>query len=382
MKKIIFIIGLIAGAMLFWSCEEEVIDLNVQKENEVSQKNAMIDYKSKLQNKEFISESLFNNVIGNDSVRKMQVYTPPGYDHKRAEGYPVVYLLHGLPFTEKSFIDIHTWDQWIDPDGIFKNYPEFPEEGFRLWADNLIATGKMEPSIIVMPDASSAYGFSMYSNSILNGNFEDYIVYDLVNFMDKRYNTIANRDGRAVIGFSQGGYAAFKFGMKHPDIFGAVASHSGLIMTDHLLNLGEYIMGENWDGSTFPDPSTQFLNYAGLAMSAAWSPNLSNPPFYVDMVMEPPSPLPIPAVRALWLEQDVFTMLDDYHEDFNSLKGIYLDLGAYDEFGLAYSYPYLIQKLDGYGVDYTYGTYLGGHYDEMFSRLAISLEYCSDALQE
>jgi len=92
MKKIIFIIGLIAGAMLFWSCEKEVIDLNVQKENEVSQKNAMIDYKSKLQNKEFISESLINNVIGNDSVRKMQVYTPPGYDHKRAEGYPVVYV--------------------------------------------------------------------------------------------------------------------------------------------------------------------------------------------------------------------------------------------------------------------------------------------------
>lgn len=381
MKKIIFIIGLIAAAMTFWSCEDEIVDLNVLKESQISQKNDITDYKSKLQNREFTSESLMNNVIGNDPIRKMQVYTPPGYDHKRTQGYPVIYLLHGLPFTENSFIDIHTWDQWIDPEGIFKNYPEFPEEGFRLWADNLIETGKMEPSIIVMPNAESVYGFSMYSNSILNGNFEDYIVYDLVSFMDKRYNTIASRDGRAVIGFSQGGYAAFKFGMKHPDIFGAVASHSGLLIVDHLLSLGEYVMAENPDGISGPDPS-KFLTSAGYAMSAAWSPNLSNPPYFVDLVFEYPSPVPIPAVSERWLQHDVFTMLDDYHEDFKTLKGIYLDLGAYDEFLLNLSYPYLIQKLDGYGVDYTYGTYVGGHYDEMFSRLAISLEYCSDALQE
>ena len=87
MKKTIFIIGLIAAILTLWSCEEDFIEPNQLETNQVSQKNELIIHKSKLQNKSFISESLINNVIGNDSVRKMQVYTPPGYDRKRAEGF-------------------------------------------------------------------------------------------------------------------------------------------------------------------------------------------------------------------------------------------------------------------------------------------------------
>jgi S-formylglutathione hydrolase FrmB len=386
MKKIIFIIGLIAAVMIFWGCEDEVIDLNVQKENQLSQKNDFIDYKSKLQNKEFTSESLMNNVIGNNPVRKMQVYTPPGYDHKREQGYPVVYLLHGFPFTEKSFIDIHTWDEWINPAGIFTVYPDFPEDGFRNWVDNLIETGEIEPMIIVMPNAMSSYGFSFYSNSILNGDFEDYIVYDLVNFMDKRYNTIANNEGRAVIGHSQGGYAAFKFGMLHPEIFGTVASHSGLLLVDALFDPGFiYLLEqENQGGFTGPDP-TKFLTSAMYAMSAAWSPNLGNPPFYVDLPLEFQADghlYPVPTVIDLWHQNDVFSLLNTYHDTFNSLNGIYLDVGIYDELGTQLAHVPVIAKLDFFGIDYTFETYEGGHHSNMFERLAISLQFCSNALNQ
>jgi len=381
MKKTIFIIGLIAAILTLWSCEEDFIEPNQLETNQVSQKNELIIHKSKLQNKSFISESLINNVIGNDSVRKMQVYTPPGYDRKRAEGYPVVYLLHGLPFTEKAFIDIHTWDEWVGPNSMFKTYPDFPEEGFRLWVDNLIETGKMEPMIIVMPNAMTyPYGFSMYSNSILNGNFEDYIVYDLVNFMDKRYNTIASNEGRAVIGYSQGGYAAFKFGLKYPDIFGAVASHSGLLLVDAVLSMGEVIIAENPDGFTGPDPA-KFLTSAGYAFSAAWSPNLNNPPFYVDLPFEWPSPFPIPEVSAKWYQNDVFMLLDTHVDNFKSLKGIYFDVGDYDELGMNLAYPFIFQKLDAYEINYTFESFPGGHFDKTFSRLAVSLEFCSNALK-
>lgn len=386
MKKTIFIIGLIAATMTFCSCEDEIIDLNVDKEIQFSQKNDFIDYKSKLQNKEFISESLMNNVIGNDPVRKMQVYTPPGYDHKREQGYPVVYLLHGFPFTEKSFIDIHTWDEWINPAGIFTVYPDFPEDGFRNWVDNLIETGEIEPMIIVMPNAMSSYGFSFYSNSILNGDFEDYIVYDLVNFMDKRYNTIASNEGRAVIGHSQGGYAAFKFGMLHPDVFGTVASHSGLLLVDALFDPGFiYLLEqENQGGFTGPDP-TKFLTSAIYAMSAAWSPNLGNPPFYVDLPLEFHADghlYPVPTVIDLWHQNDVFSLLNTYHDTFNSLNGIYLDVGIYDELGTQLAHVPVIAKLDFFGIDYTFETYEGGHHSNMFERLAISLQFCSDALNE
>jgi len=381
MKKTIFIIGLIAAILTLWSCEEDFIEPNQLETNQVSQKNELIIHKSKLQNKSFISESLINNVIGNDSVRKMQVYTPPGYDRKRAEGYPVVYLLHGEPFSEKAFIDIKAWDEFAASQSVLSPERDDPPEGFRLWVDNLIETGKMEPMIIVMPNAMTyPYGFSMYSNSILNGNFEDYIVYDLVNFMDKRYNTIASNEGRAVIGYSQGGYAAFKFGLKYPDIFGAVASHSGLLLVDAVLSMGEVIIAENPDGFTGPDPA-KFLTSAGYAFSAAWSPNLNNPPFYVDLPFEWPSPIPIPEVSAKWYQNDVFTLLDTHVDNFKSLKGIYFDVGDYDELGMNLAYPYIFQKLDAYEINYTFESFPGGHFDKTFSRLAVSLEFCSSALK-
>jgi len=379
MKKFYYLFTSLLIAITCLCCESEIIEPNMlDTTSTIEASKTKKIHKSKLQNREFMSESLMYNLIGNDPIRKMQVYTPPGYHHNRAQGYPVVYLLHSLPFSEKSFIDIHTWDEWINPDGMFKVYPDFPQEGFRNWVDNLIATGKMEPMIIVMPNAlTNGYGFSFYSNSVLNGNFEDYITTDLVNFMDKRYNTIASKDGRAVIGFSQGGYAAFKFGLKHSDLFSVVASHAGLLLVDAILSLGEVVVAENPGGFTGPDPA-KFLTSAGYAMSAAWSPNLNNPPFMVDLPFEHPSGAVIPGVRDRWYQHDVFTLLDTHVNEFKSLRGIYFDCGIYDELGSAAGYPYLMEKLNYYDINYTYKTFEGGHFNKMFSRLEVSLNFCSE----
>ncbi len=371
MKKLIFIIGFLTAITTLCCCDNDILELDDNQESK------LIIHKSKLQNKEFISDALTDNVIGNSNIRKMQVYTPPGYDRKNAQGYPVVYLLHGLPFSEKSFIDIQSWEEWVDPNGVFKNYPDFPEEGFKDWMDELILSKKIAPMIIVMPNAASAYGFSFYSNSILNGNFEDYIAYDLVNYIDNRYNTITNRDSRAVIGFSQGGYGAMKLGMKHADKFGVVASHSAPLFFQAFPAYIPQIITENPDGMIGPDPS-KFLTSAMYAMSAAWSPNLNNPPFMVDLFFEYPSGEIIDSVLAQWLENDPYTMLDIYGDDFKSLNGIYFDVGELDEFGWGLTYGYFIQKLDAMGIDHTSAFHGGGHFDKMFSRLNISLEFCSE----
>ena len=376
MKHKIYFIGLLVAILSFWSCENDILETDIKNSKEIV-------HKSKLQNKVFRSEALINNVIGNSVERKLQIYTPPGYKKNGNRAYPVVYLLHGLPFSEKSYIDRSTWDDWIDPDGIFQTYPDFPEEGFQNWMDNLIADGKIEPMIIVMPNAANElYGFSFYTNSVLNGNFEDFIVYDLVNYMDTHYNTIPNSNGRAVIGNSQGGYAAFLFGMKHPDVFSAVASHSGLIVFDVMLSLGPIIVEENKpDGFTGPDP-TKFLTSAGYAMSAAWSPNLNNPPFYVDLPFEYPSGDVIPSVAAQWYTNDPFTMLQNpvYAANFSTLNGIYFDCGNFDELNICAGNDYMIQLLDAIGLNYTYVPFDGGHFSNIFSRLEVSLAFCSDAM--
>ncbi len=383
MKTFPFFYIIIAVTLSFWNCEVEPIEPIDPNSNALylSKETPKDLHKSKLQNKVILSEALTNNSIGNSNIRKLQIYTPPGYDKHTDRSYPVVYLLHGEPFSEKTFIDIKAWDETINPNGYFKEYPDFPTEGFRVWVDHLMASGAIEPMIIVMPnsDSDAGYRFSFYSNSILNGNFEDYIVQDVVQYMDAHYRTITHASGRAVIGYSQGGYAAFKFGLKYPDIFGTVASHSGLLLVDAVLSMGPVVIAENPDGFTGPDP-TKFLTSAGYAMSAAWSPNLNNPPFYVDLPFAWPSPEVLPEVANRWYQHDVFSLLDTHVNAFQSLNGIYFDVGLYDELGTGLTYPYLINKLDYYGIDYTFKTFEGGHFNKTFERLAESLAFCSNTM--
>ena len=339
---------------------------------------------SELQVRSFTGPSLTNNMIGNQALRSVQVYLPKDYDAKGPVAYPVVYLLHGLPFSEEAYTNPGSWDPWIRPgqNWPFQTYPDFPAEGFKAWIDNMISKGTLDPMIIVMPNAASdaGYGFSFYTNSDLNGNFEDYIVTDMVNFIDSNYNTRSEASGRAVIGHSQGGYGAFKLGLLHPDKFGTVASHSGLLLLDAMLSLGPMVAAENPNGMTGPDP-TKFMTSGLYAMSACWSPNLTAP-FGVDLPMEYPSGAVIPEVAAKWYAHDVFNLLDSHIDNFRSLKGIYMDIGMNDELGMQAAYPFLIQKLDAYGVDYTYETFNGGHFTNAFERLATSLEFCSNSMKE
>ena len=59
--------------------------------------------------------------------------------------------------------------------------------------------------------------------------WEDYIVKDLIGHVDGTYRTIAKREGRAINGLSMGGYGALMLGLRHPDMFCSIGSHSGAL---------------------------------------------------------------------------------------------------------------------------------------------------------
>ncbi len=372
MKALRFLPMVLALLIASWSCSDDDDDYPTIQPPVAD---------SELQLKTFTSQALVGNPIGNTATRNVQVYLPKGYDANASEGYPVVYLLHGLPFTEEAYTNEATWDPWVRPGEPwpFQQYPDFPAD-FRSWIDAMIETGKIQPMIIVMPNAASeaGYMFSFYTNSPLNGNFEDYIVQDLVDFIDAQYNTIEDPSGRAVVGHSQGGYAAFKFGLLYPDVFGTVASHSGLLLLDAMLTLGPVVVAENPDGFA-PDPD-KFLTMGMYAMSACWSPNPEDP-YYVDLPFEYPSGEVIEAVQAKWVTQDVFHMLDTYVDNFRSLNGIYFDIGLSDELGMDEAYPFMLQKMDAYGLDYTFEAFDGGHFTDTFGRLEVSLAFISDHMK-
>ncbi len=128
-------------------------------------------------------------------------YLPAGYDGS-AQRYPVVYLLHGRGDSMAAWTQVKS----------------------RL--DELIGSGEIPPMIAIMPDAPWSSRASWYVDSAYTGTdpgrpVETAFFRDLVPQVDATYRTIADRNGRAVAGYSMGGAGALRYSLVHPDVFGA-----------------------------------------------------------------------------------------------------------------------------------------------------------------
>ena len=170
--------------------------------------------------------------------RRMTVYLPPQYDGKKR--FPVMYLLHGWGGDETAWGDLGRTSQIMD---------------------NLIADGKAEPMIVVMPNGNptcnAAPGWWHEGMYVPDGNaFRDRQAkasmeesfMDIVNFMDSHYMTIAKRNGRAVTGLSMGGGHTFGISRLYPETFDFYGLQSAAIM----MAMGGWLNSEN------PKPNAEY----------------------------------------------------------------------------------------------------------------------------
>ena len=81
------------------------------------------------------------------------------------------------------------------------------------------------PLVVVMPDG----GRGWYTNAAEGYAHEDDLIKDVVGLVDRTFPVRAERAGRAIGGLSMGGYGAIKLGLKHPEMFASVNSHSGAL---------------------------------------------------------------------------------------------------------------------------------------------------------
>src|SRR3984893_17184350 len=147
------------------------------------------------------SSVLQGNALGDPHDRDVYCYVPAEYGDGSGR-YPVIYFLSG--FTGKGRMHL--------------NYDPFVESIDRR-LDRLIAAGAMPPVICVLPDCFTSLGGSQYVNSSATGRSEDYLVDELVPFVDQQLRTKASRDRRGVTGKSSGGYGAMVLTMRHADVF-------------------------------------------------------------------------------------------------------------------------------------------------------------------
>jgi enterochelin esterase-like enzyme len=158
----------------------------------------------------FASDVLRDNPLGDPWERPLWVYTPPGYKDEPDRRYPAVYVIQGytgmLPM-------------WRNRTPFRQPFPET--------ADGVFARGEAPPVIVVYIDAWTAVGGSQYLDSPGTGRYHTYICGEIVPWVDAHYRTIADRDHRAIMGKSSGGYGAMITPMLRPDLFGALATHAG-----------------------------------------------------------------------------------------------------------------------------------------------------------
>jgi putative tributyrin esterase len=80
------------------------------------------------------------------------------------------------------------------------------------------------PLVVVMPDG----GRGFYTNAVDGDAYEDDLLKDVIGLVERTFPVKAERSGRAIGGLSMGGYGAIKLGLKHPELFASVHSHSGV----------------------------------------------------------------------------------------------------------------------------------------------------------
>ncbi len=162
------------------------------------------------------------------------IYLPPGYATSSTR-FPVAYILHGAPGQARDC---------------------FVSAQVHRVAEHLILEKKVKPMILVGWDASGPKGADDVIDYLNRADgswpMEDFITQELVPWIDANYRTQAQPQSRALIGFSAGGYGAANLGLKHPDIWSVMASHSGFFDPDSDRENITRILGpksEMWDAN-------------------------------------------------------------------------------------------------------------------------------------
>jgi enterochelin esterase-like enzyme len=304
-------------------------------------------FKGKVEKIMVHGKSLEGNLEGDSADRDVFVYLPPSYGTQPNRRYPVVYFLHGYGIGAEAY-----WNLMTVPQS----------------AEAAVAAGAKE-MILVHPDSFTVHNGSMYSNSPTTGNWEDFVVEDLVGYVDSHYRTVANRASRGLAGHSMGGYGAFRIGMKFPGIFSSLYPMSSCC----LMNNPNSGLGGAQAKQAPVDPAKAGDAAKGKgkagggttpALAAAWSSNPNNPPTYYD--------LPVvdgeyhAEIGAKWYANSPLAMVDQYWSNLKKYKAVKLDVGLQD--GLLGGNRDMDASLTRLGVKHVYETYEGDHTNRVRER--------------
>ncbi len=351
------------------------------------------------------SSVLADNPLGDPHVRKLAVWLPPAYD-RRTSGpgsrFPVLYDLVG--FTGAGIAHLN-WKPFSD------NVAER--------AARLIHDGRMGDVIIVFPDCFTSLGGNQYVNSTAIGRYADYLLEEIVPYVDREFRTLATREHRGCFGKSSGGYGAMIHGMRYAEHWGAIANHSGDAYFDFvyradwpntLNELAKHRRPARKAGRVAPPRDTaaerslaeglddgrvrRFLESVwkkhkvsgtevhalmNLCMAATYDPDPQVPlgfrlPFHLETGEL------IEQRWRRWLAHDPVRLVERHAAELQRLRGIYIDCGWRDQYHIHYGCRQLSRRLAASGIAHRYEEFDDDHSDVDY-RMDVSLPFLYRALR-
>lgn len=264
--------------------------------------------------------------IGNPTSRRVCVRVPVGYADRPGWRYPVIYALPGLHSTDNAVIAAYDLDP---PD-----------------------------TIVVAVDTSTKTGSTYLVDGATNGDWDTFFTRRLIPYVDANYRTLARRGARGITGHSTGGFNAVSYGMRHPDLIGAIAASS-----PDALDLAVWLTAGGAVRPWIRDFARverglggvgQFISYA-----ASWSPTEGG----YDWPFDDSGAL-VERVWQRWLANSPRSWLRDPARvaTLAPLSGhIYLTVGENDEFDLRPPTVAFSEALTAAGIDHELVISSGGH---------------------
>jgi hypothetical protein len=304
-----------------------------------------LDLAGRFEEHVFESEALKGNPLGDPARRPLWVYLPPGYDDDPGRRYPSVYMIQGLT---------GQLDMWRNRSPFRKNFPELTDE--------LFASGKAPPCVVVWVDCWTSLGGSQFLDSPGTGRYHTYLCDEVVPWVDATYRTMAERDHRGIAGKSSGGYGAMVTPMLRPDLWGGLATHAGDALFESCY-LPEFpkatrALRDDYGGSyerfwadfrSRPAMSKESDGYVlnGWCMAACYSTDEDGT---VRLPFDLSTSELIPEVWERWLAWDPVRMVPAHADDLRSMRAIYIDAGKRDEWYLDLGAEAFRRALEAEGI--------------------------------
>jgi enterochelin esterase-like enzyme len=271
--------------------------------------NAQIKKQGTVVTEKLVSTILKENKIGIDVNRTIKIYLPPDYASS-GKSYPVVYYFHTM---------------FYSADRLFTDNPVA-----RVF-DRALQNHIIDEFIFVAADFSSPTAGSLYENSPTSGRWLDFIVSELVPFVDTKFRTLRHRDSRAVAGDFMGGRGALKLAMTHAALFSVVyALHPVATGMGHRPWVDLQMDWKKiYSAKTFDETDSKIF----VAVSQAFLPNPDRPPFYCDFFRDEVNgeyKLNLANVNKAKAGFHLEESLNESAPNLRSMRGVALDWARFD----------------------------------------------------